>query len=38
MVRDLVTGSAFRFEPLGPRVLKGLTEPIDLYAVVEDGR
>lgn len=32
-VRDLVSGSGFRFEPMGARTLKGLADPIDLFAV-----
>ena len=33
IVRDLVTGSSFRFEPLGSRSLKGISEPIELFSV-----
>jgi class 3 adenylate cyclase len=33
MVRDLVSGSGFTFERLGPHALKGLADPIELYAV-----
>jgi class 3 adenylate cyclase len=35
IVRDLLNGSQFRFEPLGSRRLKGLIEPMDLFATVE---
>jgi class 3 adenylate cyclase len=35
IVRDLVTGSRFRFEPLGSRVLKGVDGPVDLFTVVD---
>ena len=34
-VRDLVAGSRFRFESLGPQVLKGLPDPMELFAIVE---
>jgi class 3 adenylate cyclase len=30
-VRDLVAGSGLRFDELGERSLKGLSEPITLY-------
>jgi class 3 adenylate cyclase len=32
-VHDLVSGSGFRFESLGAHELKGLADPIELYAV-----
>jgi class 3 adenylate cyclase len=31
-VRDLVAGSGLRFDERGSRVLRGLQEPMDLYA------
>ena len=31
-VRDLVAGSGLRFDERGKHVLKGLQEPMDLYA------
>lgn len=34
-VRDLVAGSRFRFESLGPQVLKGLPDPMERFAIVE---
>ena len=34
-VHDLVSGSRFRFRSLGPRPIKGLPEPIELFEVTE---
>ncbi|MFL6205909.1 MAG: alpha/beta fold hydrolase [Acidimicrobiales bacterium] len=36
-VRDLVSGSRFRFQPLGVRDLKGLAEPVEVFSVLDDG-
>jgi class 3 adenylate cyclase len=33
-VRDLLAGAGHRFEPRGTHVLRGVTDPWDLYAVV----
>jgi len=35
VTRALATGSSFVFRPLGRRVLKGIAEPLDLFAVDE---
>jgi class 3 adenylate cyclase len=34
-VRDLVSGSRFRFRALGPHALKGLPDPVELFEVVD---
>jgi class 3 adenylate cyclase len=38
MTRDLATGSGLEFEPRGTRQLKGLDEPVELYALMRTSR
>jgi class 3 adenylate cyclase len=35
--RDLAAGSGLRFEPRGPQLLKGLSEPVEIYALDRPG-